>query len=508
MKKVLCLGLVVLVACSDPESSNKISELQDQGGLSPSDMQPLLDAAPDASSIPDASISADASSMEDASADIDASADNHCQSCIPEGGIPRLEEQEIIELSGPNEVSTCQGVCIAQSEGPGKCFFPEEPGVECDQRELGLASLTADPEIASEGYCVINGSNSARPVYSEIHTCTSPQSGAQSAWCDDCLCDETHCAGVGAPFPEKKTRVYVKKGGPTREELFVFLGGSGGRCSSLKWIGTSAAAAGYRSLCLSYVNDPTIANYCGRESFGDLTSTCEYDVRMENITGEDLSDKLIIGKHNSIETRLLKSLQTIHSSRPNAGFDQYFDGDTILWDRIIVGGFSQGGGNAGLLSVHHKLARSIFFSKGVSAILDGDLNTKCSSDSECQAAGWEYCAADNGVCLTSHLESYVTDMERKTAPEDSFLFIHEKEDAMRYSLKGAAAWGMDLCGDRQNVDQRSPEEFQCSRILTTSVEPHNNAGYHGSMGSDGAMARDIKGYPVNQQAILYMMLAE
>ena len=53
------------------------------------------------------------------------------------------------------------------------------------------------------------------------------------------------------------------------------------------------------------------------------------------------------------------------------------------------------------------------------------------------------------------------------------------------------------------VEGAAPD-FDCSHILMTSAEPVGD-GYHGSMGSDGAMAKDDAGYPLNQRALMYMM---
>ena len=233
---------------------------------------------------------------------------------------------------------------------------------------------------------------------------------------------------------------------------------------------------------------------------------------METITGEDLSERLIVGPHNSIETRLLKTVQALHTSNPGLGFDAYFSGDEIVWDKIIVAGFSQGGGNAGLLSMRHKLARAIFFSKAVSPVTDGDLNLSCTDHETCIAAGWELCSEEVNACVTSRPANYVTELERATPAKDSYLFIHEQEGAMYYSIEGAQAWGMDLCGERVSVDGLLAQQLQCGRILSTNAQPgqtgpDDEGGFHGSMGSDNAMAKDAMGYPVNQQALLYMMLA-
>ena len=239
---------------------------------------------------------------------------------------------------------------------------------------------------------------------------------------------------------------------------------------------------------------------------------------MENITGSDLSEQLIVGPNNSIEMRLRKLIQYLAVQAPGAGFDQYLAGDDIQWDKLIVAGFSQGGGNAGILSMKYALSRSIFFSKGWSPIYDVDESLICTADQECMDEGWDYCSTfdsgeDEGVCIQTYLSSYTYDT-RLTPPDRSYLLIHEKEGAIKYSLKGAAAWGMDECGELVTVDGQTDGDYGCSHILGTQAEPSSasggdhDGGYHGSMGSDNSMAKDDTGLPVNQRAMMYMLLAE
>ena len=110
-----------------------------------------------------------------------------------------------------------------------------------------------------------------------------------------------------------------------------------------------------------------------------------------------------------------------------------------------------------------------------------------------------------GACVRVEPSPYYTEA-RQTPPERSYGFIHEYEDACNYSLDAWDEWGMGYCGGPTSVED-APEDYGCSRILMTNAEPVG-AGYHGSMGSDGAMVKDDAGYPVNQRVMMYMMLAD
>ena len=423
----------------------------------------------------------------------DAEEDEVCGSCLPPEGIPELREARIREFPVASD-DACDGVCVSTQEGPGRCLFPEQPGVACDHKEKGLPSEVADPLLADEPYLILDGS------------------GGGGAWCSDCMCDGTRCRGQGTPFERKRSRIYAPSDGPTRDELFLFLGGTGGNCSIHKWISSMAAASGYRSICLAYVNDPSGEAYCGEDGLNNPETTCAVEFRSENIFGEDLSERLEIGPRNAIVGRLKALLTGLAANAPELGFDAYLDGDgEVMWEKVIVSGFSQGGGNAGILSQRFETARAVFFSKAITPYGSVDPDAGCESDNDCVAAGFEVCQAETGACASVTPTAYVNE-PRATPPERSFMIIHERESAMLYSPETARVWGMDRCGDLTNVDGVGGD-YGCSRLLTTDADPAmvsdgSEAGFHGSMGSDGAMSKDADGYPTNQRAYMYMMLAE
>jgi hypothetical protein len=431
----------------------------------------------------------DASPQQDGSGLLDGHAG--CQSCL-EAPLPDPLAASIEEYP-TDATDQCDGVCVLGPDGVnGACRYPDQPGVSCDHKAKGLPAETADPALASEPYALLDGS------------------GGGSGWCSDCTCDGTTCQGIGSPFDRKKTRIYLPKGGPTRDELFVFLGGTGGNCAIHKWVSTTAAVAGYRSLCLAYINDPSSEDYCAKDSVNNPTSTCAWDFRRENLLGEDLSSELIVGPRNSVIGRLSAALQHLHGKAPTQGFDAYLDAKgRPRWDRIIIAGFSQGGGNAGILSQLHRTARAIFFSKGVSPVYTVETTPSgCKSDADCVAAGSELCVVAQGRCATAQPAAYAS-QPRATPLDKTFLFIHESETAMAYSPETCVAWGMDLCGGLTNVDGSQPQSWGCARMLSTKATPATTPdSYHGSMGSDGSMAKAQNGYPRNQHALLYMMIAQ
>ena len=291
--------------------------------------------------------------------------------------------------------------------------------------------------------------------------------------------------------------------GATRPELFVFLGGTGGNCGNHKWVTLMAATVGYRALCLSYVNDPSSLDYCISDMVTSPTTSCSNDFRRENIYGEDTSDRLQIGPRNSIVGRLKALIGNVAESEPDLGFEAYLNGDDIAWDKIFISGFSQGGGNAGILSQDHEVARALFLSKGIGPsfhVLDGSC-THCAD--ECPSSEAEVC--QSGYCVRIEPAAYYTE-PRATPASRSFGFVHQLEDAMFQNPDAWVQWGMDLCGGLTSVED-FPDDYRCSHMLMTRAEPAGDS-YHPSMASDGATAKDAEGMPLNQRVYMYLMTKE
>ena len=145
--------------------------------------------------------------------------------------------------------------------------------------------------------------------------------------------------------------------------------------------------------------------------------------------------------------------------------------------------------------------RDSFFSKGIGSTYFPTGDT-CAALEDCPAEA-EVC--QSGYCVRIEPSTYYTD-PRATPAARTYGFIHESEDACNYSLDAWNEWGMGMCGGPLSVED-APDDFDCAHVLMTNAEPTGD-GYHGSMGSDGAMAKDSEGYPLNQRALMYMMLAQ
>jgi hypothetical protein len=118
----------------------------------------------------------------------------------------------------------------------------------------------------------------------------------------------------------------------------------------------AAASLGYHVIALSYPNLLS-ASICS----DDADPKAFENFRMAIIQGGN-TPHITVSPANSIQNRLIKTLQTLHQRMPQEGWNEYLNADgTIRWEKIAVAGQSQGGGHAALIGLHHKVARVMCF---------------------------------------------------------------------------------------------------------------------------------------------------
>jgi pimeloyl-ACP methyl ester carboxylesterase len=149
---------------------------------------------------------------------------------------------------------------------------------------------------------------------------------------------------------------YVNTGIPPRNELLVFLPGSGGKPNGNDYFSQLAANLGYHVIGLMYPNVPSVGSLCDVSTDPD----CYLKTRSEIIDGLDRTSLVNVNKANSIENRLVKCIQFLKNNYPAQNWGQYLDeNNNIPWNKIAVAGHSQGGGHAALIAKNHLVARVI-----------------------------------------------------------------------------------------------------------------------------------------------------
>lgn len=151
--------------------------------------------------------------------------------------------------------------------------------------------------------------------------------------------------------------IYLSDSAQRRNQLFLFLAGTYGPGGTAPEFNITAAQAGYHVINLIYPDSIAMVTICKNSP----DEACFDKAREEILSGRDMVEGLDITRPNSIENRLIKLLQYLHQKYPNENWQQFFKNNTIRWDKIAVGGQSQGGGHAGYIASKYKVARVIMF---------------------------------------------------------------------------------------------------------------------------------------------------
>lgn len=160
------------------------------------------------------------------------------------------------------------------------------------------------------------------------------------------------------PTTDDSNYVAVNLSVTSNNKLLVFLPGTGARTKNYLLFPNLAADLGYHCISLSYPNGyPTVASLCS----GSTDTNCYHDIRQEVCYGTDVSSNITVDTLNSINTRLIKTLNYLDSIYPTQGWGIYLSGGNPVWSKIAVSGHSQGGGHALYLAKTRPCERMIMF---------------------------------------------------------------------------------------------------------------------------------------------------
>jgi len=142
-----------------------------------------------------------------------------------------------------------------------------------------------------------------------------------------------------------------------RGELFVLLTGTNGKAPFAKRLSTNAAMLGYHVIQPIYPNDVPAAA-CRNDEDPASLAVFRWAI-IEGGTSPHLAQP--IPRSESIEYRIVKLISCLDQKHPGKGWGQFLQGDQIVWEKVAVGGMSQGGGHAALIATKHRVARVLCF---------------------------------------------------------------------------------------------------------------------------------------------------
>jgi len=152
--------------------------------------------------------------------------------------------------------------------------------------------------------------------------------------------------------------VWLPAGERENEKLFVFMPGAANKPADFQYFSSEAARAGYHVIGLMYRNDKAIENVCP----GNPEENCSGNMRLEILTGVDISDNVTVNVANSIDYRLTKLLGHLDGEHPDQGWSRFLKDGQPNWSRIAVGGQSQGAGQAALIAQLRHVPRVVMLS--------------------------------------------------------------------------------------------------------------------------------------------------
>ncbi|MFM2134983.1 MAG: hypothetical protein RL021_383 [Bacteroidota bacterium] len=142
-----------------------------------------------------------------------------------------------------------------------------------------------------------------------------------------------------------------------KNKLFVFFPGTSGSPEFYKLIVKRAAALGYHAIGLMYPNGSEIYSWSASNPDNTQFGKC----RQEIFDGTNQTLGVTVDANNCIKGRLVKLLQYLSARYPGLNYQQFLNGNDVLWNKCILGGHSQGGGHAFYIAKKVTVDKTIAF---------------------------------------------------------------------------------------------------------------------------------------------------
>lgn len=252
-------------------------------------------------------------------------------------------------------------------------------------------------------------------------------------------------------------------------QIMLLLAGSNGRPANFRLIGAVAAQQGYRAIGLMYPDDLAVLAACAR----DRDRACMARMRGEIIEGVDQSPHLNVDRDNSIDGRLADLLRYLARDYPSEGWENFLAADgSPRWDRIAVGGLSQGGGHAAYIAKLRSVPRVVMFGAPADGIRGA-------------VAPW---------------------MQIGATPAERYYGFRHARDQFRSIPANWKALGLDEFGGVKDVDANTAN-FGGTHLLTTDLLPASGSyeQAHASVFGDGPTPRRPGGAPVFEAAWRHLL---
>jgi len=203
-------------------------------------------------------------------------------------------------------------------------------------------------------------------------------------------------------------------------KLLVFMPGANNVPASWQLLEQEAARLGYHVIGLTYQNDVEVVSKCGGSFIPDghsLDPNCSGNLRLEVLTGADVSPDVSVTPANSIDNRLAKLLGYLADRFPDEGWARFLEDDgTPKWSQIAVSGTSQGAGQSALIGKLRHVDRVVMFSGPPEQRVPGEVDPWISIGATPAAKYFALFHDQDHLVVGIRLNLPALDMERFGAP--------------------------------------------------------------------------------------------
>jgi hypothetical protein len=173
---------------------------------------------------------------------------------------------------------------------------------------------------------------------SPVLASSSDKPGVHVSYDVTSVAPDTTSAAIGAP--DSNDLVVIDPAARSNGELFVFLPGTGAAPDCCELILKEAASMGYAAIGLSYPNSTSVKSRCVDDG------GCYAMARADEFNGSHPSAASSQSPENAVTFRLTSLLSYLRRKQPNRTWGKFLSAGTVDWPKVVIGGHSQGGGEA------------------------------------------------------------------------------------------------------------------------------------------------------------------
>ncbi|MGH7699396.1 MAG: BPSS1187 family protein [Gemmatimonadales bacterium] len=260
---------------------------------------------------------------------------------------------------------------------------------------------------------------------------------------------------------------------PSREpngKLFVLLPGTTAPSRAMIAVHQEAARLGYHVIGLNYQNGIGL-NVCSATT----DPACAGNGRFEILDGIDRSPFVAVSPANGIDNRLTKLLLYLEAQYPDEGWSQFLKDGAPKWNKIAVGGHSDGAGAAALIGrIRHVCRVAMLSGPGEQRLPD-------------ELVAWAFIG--------------------ETPASKYFALFHQREVGVPGILARLGAFDMLKFGAPVSPELSEPP-YDDTHILITDVEPiggYSDVNSHRSTALTNVTPLGPDGTPLLREAWRYLL---